>query len=566
MGGAEVRPIDSRPTQPWAYGAEPVKIPPYHRWRRTPTELNQFITNRYLWSGVSNYEGFLAWLARRSGVIATKIRTQTNYGLMPNQSSAIEAVYLRKPSPSDANHQRMIAEALKSVVMVNGWDAKGMGWSGSGVILDPKEVFPDEVFPEGTYFVLTNNHVTPKDETKFISITMPDQRVVNNVRVLPSKINGAPVQDSNVDASLLLIQSPFPLPTIHIAKNPPKAGDVVFAFGHPLGLPKAAVTRGIVSQPAAESGAPIFTIQHDAEINPGNSGGPLLNEDGELIGLNTFTFKGSKGLSFAMPIWDQLTVINAIYKNGEYVRGDFGLTIDEFTQFERVQSGFPQGMPGAKVTWVDYGSPAEQAGIKPNDIITLIATNDGRMLDIDIDNSFEVTRFLKWMHETKPGMPVHINVMRPQKVGNSTIYTMMSFTLITAKLEPVKTAIKSDDFGMLIQRDNQGRFVITHIDSGSPAEAAGIPPRQMMLDAIEVKELSDEPIAIRDLDDLKNIFITIREAGVTNIVLYVSPLDRPREIRKIQLTRNDSQNISASTPFAAGIREMFDGLPNAPSF
>lgn len=554
MSGFAARPVGDVPKKPKiAIKAE--KLPPFYTWTKSPTEFSTIIKNKYMMESVSRYESFLAWLAQRQGVVASKIRSKTDmrgFEVTPT-SKPIEAVYLRRPGMDDQPHQEMIAGALRSIVMVNAWDIKGRGWSGSGAIIDPTVVFPGEKFPPGTYAIITNDHVVPQNETKYITVTLADQRVISNVRVLQSRASSNTVQDSLVDSAVIIVQSVIPLPTIPLAKENPKIGDTVFAFGHPYGLPKASVTRGIVSQHNADTGAPIFVIQHDAEINPGNSGGPLLNERGELLGLNTFTFKGSNGLSFAMPIQEQLQVLNAIYKEGEYVRGYFGFSVDSFSQFERMTTGFPPGLPGAKVTWVDYGTSAEKAGLKPNDIITRIVAFNGSELDINIDNPFEVTRFLDWMHKTKPGMPIHINVMRPRKEGSSIIYFPMTMTVTASRLEPVRTAIKSDDWGILIQKDKDGRAIITAVDAGSPAAIAGIAPKQLVLDGIEAREISEGPVRVGDLEMLKNIFIMLRESGAESVTLYVSDVNNSRMQKKIVLTRKVLTSFLLDNRFGFGI-------------
>jgi serine protease Do len=156
---------------------------------------------------------------------------------------------------------------------------------------------------------------------------------------------------------------------------------VVFAFGSPEGLQNS-VTMGVVSSVARQTDpdSPLVFIQTDAPINPGNSGGPLVNVDGELVGLNTFILSsggGNEGLGFAIPSAIVAYAYPQLRRYGHVHRGVTGLSVQAIT------TSLAEGLKlpadgGVIVSDVAPGSPADAAGLRVQDIITGI---DGRPAD-----------------------------------------------------------------------------------------------------------------------------------------------------------------------------------------
>ncbi|MHC4885173.1 MAG: Do family serine endopeptidase [Planctomycetota bacterium] len=226
---------------------------------------------------------------------------------------------------------------------------------GSGFIFDAKGL------------VLTNNHVIEK--AKEITVTLPDKRTFD------AKVVG---RDPKSDLAVLRIKKPEgTLPMIPLGDSDKlRVGEIVMAIGAPFGLAKT-VTTGIVSAKGRVVGLAHYEdfIQTDAAINPGNSGGPLINLDGQVIGINTaISSRGpvaqSAGVGFAIPTSMAKRIVSQLIQHGEVVRGWIGVGIDDMDQ--EMAEHFPgySGKGGVLVTQVGPTMPADKAGIKAGDIIT----------------------------------------------------------------------------------------------------------------------------------------------------------------------------------------------------
>ncbi len=215
--------------------------------------------------------------------------------------------------------------------------------------------------------VLTNHHVIRGAEE--IQVLLADGRSA------PAEIVGT---DPESDLAVLQVDLPN-LPHIALANSQDlRVGDVVFAIGNPFGVGQTA-TQGIVSALGrSELGLTTFEnfIQTDAAINPGNSGGALVNARGEVIGVNTAIFSqsgGSMGIGFAIPAELAGEVLTGIIENGRVIRGWIGVRIQNTVDPER----------GVLVAGVLPGGPADQAGLRPGDVINSLdnqPVGDVRML------------------------------------------------------------------------------------------------------------------------------------------------------------------------------------------
>jgi serine protease Do len=165
---------------------------------------------------------------------------------------------------------------------VPGSNQANKGMAGTGVIVDERG------------YIVTNRHVVAGATQVLVRLA--------DDRELPAQIV---VADKNTDLAILKINSPTKLPALHLGRSDDmEVGEDVIAVGHPYGY-SFTVTRGIVSALGRKIELPtgaVLTglIQTDAAINPGNSGGPLLNIDGEFIGINTALRDGANGIAFAI--------------------------------------------------------------------------------------------------------------------------------------------------------------------------------------------------------------------------------------------------------------------------
>ncbi|UCD82898.1 MAG: DegQ family serine endoprotease [Desulfobacterales bacterium] len=213
---------------------------------------------------------------------------------------------------------------------------------------------------EKSGLIVTNNHVVSgadkitvilKDETKY------DAKVIG--------------LDPVTDIALIKVEPKKDLPVVSMGSSDDlKVGEWVVAIGAPFGL-EYTVTAGIVSAKGRVIGSGPYDdfIQTDASINPGNSGGPLINMQGEVVGINTMIIAGGQGIGFAIPVDQAKGIIAQLETNGEVTRGWLGVTIQDLNEDLADYYGL-KGKSGAMVADVVPGDPADKAGIKPKDIIT----------------------------------------------------------------------------------------------------------------------------------------------------------------------------------------------------
>ncbi|TYA23289.1 Do family serine endopeptidase [Aggregatibacter actinomycetemcomitans] len=216
-------------------------------------------------------------------------------------------------------------------------------------------------------YVLTNNHVI-KDADK-ITVQLQDGREFK------AKVIGA---DELSDVALIQIEKPKNLTALKIADSDKlRVGDFTVAIGNPFGLGQT-VTSGIVSalgrSTGSDSGMYENYIQTDAAVNRGNSGGPLINLNGELIGINTAIISpsgGNAGIAFAIPSNMANNLVQQILEFGEVRRGMLGIKGGELNA-DLAQAFDIEAKKGAFVSEVIPGSAADKAGLKAGDVITAI--------------------------------------------------------------------------------------------------------------------------------------------------------------------------------------------------
>ena len=210
-------------------------------------------------------------------------------------------------------------------------------------------------------YILTNNHVA--GEASEIKVKMADGVEYKARRI------GA---DPETDLALIKIEAKnLPYATLGDSSKL-EQGEWVIALGSPFGLEQT-MTAGIVSATGRDlrSGPYDNYIQTDASINPGNSGGPLVNMDGEVVGINTLIFSrsgGSQGIGFAVPANLAKKVHAQLAKNGKVSRGYLGVNLQAVTPAVAKSVGFA-GKDGALVGDLTANSPAAKAGLRSGDVI-----------------------------------------------------------------------------------------------------------------------------------------------------------------------------------------------------
>ena len=236
---------------------------------------------------------------------------------------------------------------------------------GSGVVIDA----------EG--HILTNNHVVADADN--IKVEFAHEKG----RIFKAEVVG---RDTNSDLAVIkLTELPATLPVASLGDSDAlKPGNIVIAIGSPLGF-KQSVTTGVVSAKGRNLGELAYErfIQTDASINPGNSGGPLVNLDGEVVGLNTMISvrpgsSGSIGIGFAIPINQAKNIIRQLIETGTVTRGWLGISMN-VPENKELSIEFGHDGTGVLIAEVDPDGPARKAGIKPGDLI--ISFNDVAIKD-----------------------------------------------------------------------------------------------------------------------------------------------------------------------------------------
>ena len=313
---------------------------------------------------------------------ACLMMVQTVFGQSPPRSSDSDALH-----QFDRSIQALVRKVSPSVVqvMVTGYGPVENSRNNTTLVIGRQQSIGSGVIIDPNGWIVTNAHVVRGSQHVQIVIpaTNSDESSAGSVagtgvRTMEARIVGS---DSEIDLALLKIEA-TDLPALPLGDyNKLRQGEVVFAFGSPEGLPNS-VTMGVVSATARQPDAdnPTVFVQTDAPVNPGNSGGPLINVDGEVVGINTYILTqggGNEGLGFAIPsavvalVWPQLK------KYGHVHRGETGIGIQALTP--TLAAGLNLSTDsGVLVSDVVPGSPADSAGLKVKDVITSI---DGKAVD-----------------------------------------------------------------------------------------------------------------------------------------------------------------------------------------
>ena len=373
---------------------------------------------------------------------------------------------------------------------------------GSGVI----------VSPEG--YILTNNHVV-SDATD-VRVTLSDKREFK------ARVVGT---DPKVDIAVLKIDA-SDLPAIVVGDSSRiQIGDYALAVGNPFGVGKT-VTMGIVSATGrSHMGIEEYEdfIQTDAPINPGNSGGALINDRGELIGINTAILangsEGNQGIGFAVPVNLARTVMDEILKNGKVTRAYLGIVPQDVTPAIAKAFGVKE-FTGALVGDVTADSPAQKAGLKNGDII--LELNGKPVTDAN-----ELRMNISMM---APGASVNLKVLR-EGASRNLAATLGELPTEHASAEKQSSDSKSELSGISVQDvdartarqlgvpANTAGVVVTKVDPSSPAADSGLQRGDVIQEVNRkaVRNTADFEAAMRNSKD--QTLLLVNRQGST---LYVA--------------------------------------------
>jgi serine protease Do len=360
---------------------------------------------------------------------------------------------------------------------------------GSGVIIDGKRGF-----------ILTNQHVILKSKT--ITVGLKDGREFK------AHIVGA---DTDSDLAVLRISSPKALPDIIMADSSNlMIGETVIAIGNPFGFSNT-VTTGVISainrSVRTEDMVYHDFIQTDASINPGNSGGPLLNINGELIGINTAIYAKAQGIGFAIPINTAKRIVSDLIRYGEVIPAWMGITVQDIDP-DLASYLKASAVKGVLVKKAEKSGPASKGGIREGDIILSMNTRD-----INSEKDFQ-----RAMIAYSAGEKIDITIWRNGKTKTVSVKTSafpkelaldLAYNLLGISVENLSTKNRYTYKAMA----KQG-VLISDLNRQSFLARIGARPGDVIrqIDDITIKNINDFEEAIIKYRQ-KNSFVIVLQRG-----------------------------------------------------
>lgn len=358
-------------------------------------------------------------------------------------------------------------------------------------------------------YLLTNAHVVDGADEVYVKLT--------DKREFKGKVIGI---DKRTDVAVVKIEG-SKLPWLPIGDSDKiKAGQWVVAIGSPFNFENS-VSAGIISTKSRDTvDFSIPLIQTDVAVNPGNSGGPLLNMNGEVVGINSQIYSrsgGFMGISFAVPIDDAMKVAEQIKANGKVSRSRIGVTLSEVPKEVAESFGLVKDQ-GAFISKVDPGLPAEKAGLVAGDIV----------LEFNGQPVAKWTDLARIVANTKPGTKSAITVWSKGKTR--------SVTLVTGEMEPeakqakvnAKESVPATNLlGLYVTdlTDDQKRdlkvssgVIVENIDGS--AERAGLQPGDLItqLNNNDIKDAKQFNGLIAKLDPKKVVVVLVRRGDSSQFI------------------------------------------------
>jgi serine protease Do len=357
---------------------------------------------------------------------------------------------------------------------------------GSGVIIDSAHKY-----------IITNHHVIVRASK--ITITLSNQREFD------AKVVGT---DPESDLAVLKLETDSELPAITMGKSDDlMIGETVIAIGNPFGLSHT-VTTGVISalNRSVRTGNHVYHnfIQIDASINPGNSGGPLLNINGELIGINTAIYSGAEGIGFAIPINRAKSIVSNLIHYGKVYTAWLGITVQDLN--ENLISYFHLPVSyGALITEIIIGSPADQMGLKRGDIITeldktRIASSRDYYDQLSQHTAQEIMNLIFFRNGKRYELEITTASFPPD------LALPLAFNKLGFRIEGLNSAL-AEKFRL---NERQG-LVIVELKKGSQAERLGLEPGDL------VRGVNDMTVTTKE--DFKNAVIKYRLKEMITVLI-----------------------------------------------
>ncbi len=366
-------------------------------------------------------------------------------------------------------------------------------------------------------FILTNTHVVGDAEK--ITVRLMDGREFLAKRI------GA---DSKTEVALIKIDGKD-LPFLSIGDSAKlEIGEWVIAIGNPFGL-KETLTVGVVSAKGRNNmGITDYEdfIQTDAAINPGNSGGPLLNIDGDVIGINTAIFSqngGYMGIGFAVPIDMAMQVKDQLVSHGKVTRGYIGIYMNPVELNEQMAQSFGyKEKSGVLIADIQKDGPADKAGLLSGDIIMEL---NGKKIE-------DPATFRRTISTIAPSQKAKLLIFRDGKTKTVTV-TVEALPDDAGQDDPAEPKEGSlEKYGLQIQNltpelakrfqfDTEEGIIISEVEQGSPAAEAGLQPGMLIIEVNRKKvsttnqlmaelKKADKRLLLRVKNERGTFFVTLK--------------------------------------------------------
>lgn len=352
-------------------------------------------------------------------------------------------------------------------------------------------------------YIITNNHVVAGADR--VTVRLYDG----------NEYDGTALVDPRTDLALIKIDADNLKAASFADSDKLRVGEWAIAIGTPFRL-KNTLTVGVVS--AIRTDDPIATentymqeyLQTDASINPGNSGGPLVNANGEIIGINFMIYSksgGNMGIGFAIPSNTVKYVMNELIENGRVVRGYLGLVPADMSEATAKKLGVTSGV---LVESIEKNTPAYEAGIRIKDVIVKIGKEEVKTSN-DLRNIIQ---------KTPPGMKVDIVVIRNKKqqtfnveIGEMQTEEIAQSGSTEAGQLGIKVSALSDSMRKRLQLDEDITGVlVADVNAPSAASRSGIKPGDVIC------EIDDT--AIKTVADFRNVTKNLKKGETIMLVIY----------------------------------------------
>jgi len=324
-------------------------------------------------------------------------------------------------------------------------------------------------------------------------------------------------QDPRTDLAVLHIKAKdLPVATLGDSDKL-EVGEWAIAIGSPFGL-EHTVTVGVISA-KGRSGLGTGTyedfIQTDASINPGNSGGPLINIDGEVVGINAMIIQPGTGIGFAIPINMAKQILSDLIKQGKVVRPWLGISVQDLTP-EMAEQFQVKEKEGVLIAQVHQGTGAEKAGLLSGDIIKSVDEKS-------VKNGNEL---IKEIQKKKVGQTVKLSLIRDGKSMTVDITT----AAMPAKPEAIQEKEAEEKLGARVQEltpqlaaryrissEIKRGVVVISVEEGSPAEDIGLQEGDVVLEINrkKIETVKDFEKAAKDMNVERGVVLRLHRRGNT---------------------------------------------------